>query len=607
MRRVGRLATALAGVCLVGCGSDDSIAPSGPSRGAVVVQSAIDTVRCAPAYEATCYTDAQLAAAVTRHDGAVFVGIAPAGFPHPFAALRTRRSPSWDSVSFELQLSRLKALGVQVDRRFRHLAVVAAHVPPQLAVDLRRLPTTWFIEPQFPRDLRWGETRGPARENSLVVSVMSTEGYPNLSAQQLRDWGVSSIGAPDAWTLGFRGERMDAGVLDGEPLESHPDLQAGPPDGLKAIRMTGQFTSEPFGNQTGHATWVVGAIVARNNAFGTVGAAPSARVLAAKVCTASGQCPPVSTLDALYWMAVNPEIDVVNMSYGGANGTCSITEHLALKEVVDSGKVVVTAGGEGSIPTRDKSPYGCYDESDDDGPYDPPGIAGLINVSAHDIRGEPATYTWYDDPGKDLSIGGPGGDDQDGFLNENPYSTFVTGQVVTSTCGDFSGDGYAPCRGTSMAAPYVSAAVLLIRQKNPTLTPAQVESSLELNVASWPCVLRQPCGARTPAYTWFGTGKVNVTRVFAAQPSLTVTISGRSSVRPQATCTWYAASSGGRSPYTYRWQVDGLIVGSNSNELNYTAGTASFTISVTATDAGGATASDVHPVTVSSSASVCPI
>jgi len=195
MRFLRKVAIAFGALALVGCGADDSLTPSRASRSPALAQVA-STPRCAPAYEATCYTDDELAAAVTRYGGAVFIGIAPAGFPHPFDAIRTGRNPNWDSVSFELEIDRFRALGLQASRRFRHLGVVAAHVSPQLAVQLRRLPTTWFIEPQFPRNQRWGVMRGSVLASWSVVALQSAEAYPDLRSQQLRDWGVTSIGAP---------------------------------------------------------------------------------------------------------------------------------------------------------------------------------------------------------------------------------------------------------------------------------------------------------------------------------------------------------------------------------------------------------------------------
>lgn len=596
-----KLRTATAYVAIlsaIGCGDSSLARSTAPSAVAGDVTTP-EVMPCYPEYEATCYSDQQLETAVARFGGAVFIGVAPVGYPQPFAAIRTNLIPRWDSLAFEQQIRDLNALGVQTDERFRWIAVVAAHVTPAVAVQVRRLPTTWFIEPQFPLEQRWGgnpaTVAGLVKPATLVRALITTEAFPDLTTQQRRDWGVTSIGAPDAWAMGFHGEGMDAGVLDGEPLAAHPDLQAGPPDNRVAIRAIGQFTDEPFGSPNGHATWVVGAIVARDNSFGTVGGAPYARVLHAKVCTATG-CPLAGTIDALHWMAINPEIDVVNMSLGGANGQCTLTGHLAAKEIVDSGKVIVTAGGEGGTPVRDQSPWGCYDEADEDGPYDPPGIAGLINVSAHDIRGEPATYTWFDDPGKDMSVGGPGGDDQDGFSDENPYSTFVAGQVLSTTCGDFSGDGYGPCIGTSMAAPYASAVVLLIRQKFPSYTPAQVESAIEQNVTPWPCTARQPCGSGSPPYTWFGTGRVSVSKIFAPPPP-SVTINGPDWIDTPGTYTWTANPSGGNGTYTYRWEAKDwntstwYFLGSSQNQSrSVTSSTRDFWIRVTVTS-GAQTAS----------------
>lgn len=81
---------------------------------------------------------------------------------------------------------------------------------------------------------------------------------------------------------------------------------------------------------------------------------------------------------------------------------------------------------------------------------------------------------------------------------------------------------------------------------------------------------------------------------------LTVDIYGSSAGEAYTSCTFFAAASGGASPYSYQWYVDGWPVGSDSYELMYTNQGYSYTVSVVVTDANLSQTSDSHYVTISS-------
>ncbi|HEX7373413.1 MAG TPA: S8 family serine peptidase [Steroidobacteraceae bacterium] len=63
-------------------------------------------------------------------------------------------------------------------------------------------------------------------------------------------------------------------------------------------------------------------------------------------------------------------------------------------------------------------------------------------------------------------------DDDDGNGINSPFSTFISGL-------DLPGNEYPNFFGTSASAPHVAAVAALMRQKNPSITPAQVRSILE--------------------------------------------------------------------------------------------------------------------------------
>lgn len=95
------------------------------------------------------------------------------------------------------------------------------------------------------------------------------------------------------------------------------------------------------------------------------------------------------------------------------------------------------------------------------------------------------------------------------------------------------------------------------------------------------------------------------TGVTVVASTLTATIGGPGSVRPNTNCYWWANASGGTSPYSYSWTG-----GSNGNAAgaDYFArspGSGSFQVTVTVTDANGGTKFVSKNVSVSSNAPMC--
>jgi hypothetical protein len=83
-------------------------------------------------------------------------------------------------------------------------------------------------------------------------------------------------------------------------------------------------------------------------------------------------------------------------------------------------------------------------------------------------------------------------------------------------------------------------------------------------------------------------------------PDPTVTISGPSSVRPNANCTWWAVVSGGVPPYAYSW----IPGGAQTSEVTM-SWSSSGTLSVWVTDSLNTGFGAHKNITVSSSAPIC--
>lgn len=101
------------------------------------------------------------------------------------------------------------------------------------------------------------------------------------------------------------------------------------------------------------------------------------------------------------------------------------------------------------------------------------------------------------------------------------------------------------------------------------------------------------------------TGTRSVTVVNPAP--LSVTMGGPTSVKPNVQCYWWANTSGGTPSYGWSWS-GGLSGSAFASEYYATSpSSGSFTVSVTVTDANGATATATKLVTVSTLARTCPV
>lgn len=94
-----------------------------------------------------------------------------------------------------------------------------------------------------------------------------------------------------------------------------------------------------------------------------------------------------------------------------------------------------------------------------------------------------------------------------------------------------------------------------------------------------------------------------------SSPTLSVSISGPSTIQVSATCTWEASASGGNGTYTYSWYNDNQYVGSGST---YSGGRLSgstsntFTLSVVAQASNGYGSASLT-VTEDQNADICMI
>ena len=228
-----------------------------------------------------------------------------------------------------------------------------------------------------------------------------------------------------------------------------------------------------------HGTHVAGTIgvAATNNAAGVAGGAWNVTIVPVR---ALGRCGgKLSDInDAIRWAAGavpardgvkevwnSKPADIINLSIG-LFGPCPASMQAAINDAVAAGAIVVSAAGNARVDTQYFAPGGCQN---------------VISVAANDARGQLTPYSNF---GANVSIMAPGGDmarddDRDG----RPDGILSTKFMKNCTDPANPGAAVAQCyyafeNGTSMAAPHVSAALVLLKAKFPSAVPSELKTRL---------------------------------------------------------------------------------------------------------------------------------
>ncbi len=305
-------------------------------------------------------------------------------------------------------------------------------------------------------------------------------------------WGHDAIDAPEAWELGHRGAGVRVAVLDSGADSSHPDLIPNLNVALSTSFVPGETFDGPPG---GHGTHTIGTVGAADNAFGTIGVAPEAELVAVKVLSAiTGSGSFGGIIQGIVY-AADIDADVINMSLGISGGlpaNCTFgDDHIPANECqelfVATGRATTYAFQQGT--TIVSSAGNEARNLDHDGPVKvfPGELPHVIAVSATAPIGwaldpftfldNPSSYSNYGQSG--IHFAAPGGD----FVY--PGNEVCFGPVVVQFCWVFDmvfstfPGGWGWSAGTSMAAPHVTGvAALIIGANGGDMAPAQVEAAL---------------------------------------------------------------------------------------------------------------------------------
>ena len=231
----------------------------------------------------------------------------------------------------------------------------------------------------------------------------------------------------DAWQ-NYRGDGVTVAVIDTGIDTDHPEFAGRISEysyNATYDKIVKDYTAADGGydwslveDVVGHGTAVTGVIAAAMDGQGTVGIAPQVNIIVIKAeCDANGRFLRGSDLVFGLYYAIERDVDVVNMSFGGG-GDFSAPVRLG----VDSDILMVAAAGNDSTSA----------------PQQPASCEGVIGVGA--LEADSWNLASYSNFGENTNLVAPG-------------------TVYTAAAGG----GYRTMNGTSFSSPIVAAALALMK------------------------------------------------------------------------------------------------------------------------------------------------
>jgi len=265
-------------------------------------------------------------------------------------------------------------------------------------------------------------------------------------------WAYTRIQGPDAWGVERGDPDVVVAVIDTGADLDHEDLLGQ----LDTVNDRNFLLAPTDANYTvadddnGHGTHVTGIVAAAtDNSKGVAGTAPLVKVLPLKVLNSSGEGQSSDVIPAIEY-AVSQGVDVIYMSLALQYGTQSEALHVAIQQATAAGVVVVAASG-----NNGSTGYVSY----------PAAYPECIAVGATGVDDARVSYS---NAGTALDVMAPGG-------------SAVAQTVDNSILSTYPGNRYAVKAGTSMATPFVSGTVALMRAVDPTLTVDEIRSAIEMS------------------------------------------------------------------------------------------------------------------------------
>lgn len=253
-------------------------------------------------------------------------------------------------------------------------------------------------------------------------------------------WGFDAMGIDQFYKTIKTGKikpqrKATIAILDTGVDAKHEDLA----DNYKSTKR--KYDKDTQGHGT-HCAGIAGAV--SNNATGVASFSQNnefVQITSIPVLNNFGMGTQKSIIDGIIEAADN-QVDVISMSLGGrSNPTKQKAYEKAIKYANDAGAIVIVAAGNSNANAKN---------------YAPANVSGVIAVSAIDEQLKRASFSNYVND-LEMGVAAPG---------VNIYSTFPNNE-------------YKIFNGTSMATPYVSGLVGVLKSIKPSLNTAEVYDILQ--------------------------------------------------------------------------------------------------------------------------------
>jgi type VII secretion-associated serine protease mycosin len=251
--------------------------------------------------------------------------------------------------------------------------------------------------------------------------------------QRPAQWGLDRLKAEDVWAR-RTGAGVTVAVVDTGVQADHPDLAGVVLRGTDLVTAGGDGSADGQGHGT-HVAGIVGAVA--NNRVGVAGFAQGVKILPVRVLGNDGSGWNSDIAKGIVY-AADHGAAVVNLSLGGSSSDGASAD--AVRYALARNVVVVAAAGN---ERRSGSPTSY-----------PAAYPGVLAVAATDSADRVASFSTA---GSYVDVAAPGV------------------QILSTV----RGSSYTTMSGTSMATPFVAAAVAILKAADPALTPARAAQVLE--------------------------------------------------------------------------------------------------------------------------------
>lgn len=260
-------------------------------------------------------------------------------------------------------------------------------------------------------------------------------------------WHLEAISLLKARQRGFTGtgKGITVAVLDSGIEANHPEIEGKVIASYRLNPRTQEIQTVPFEDTVGHGTHVAGLICGNQ-----VGVAPEAQIINS-IMFPNGVCNLSDWISWFNWLALQPEINIVNISAGESSLPA---DHFKLfnsliDELTAIGILPVCAVGNDGF-NRSRTPGNCK---------------GSLSVGAINNNHEVASFS-----GSGTIV-----------INNHQYQVPYLVAPGKGVYSSVKGGGYEAWNGTSMATPIVSGVAALILERYPTMTYLDLFDALRSN------------------------------------------------------------------------------------------------------------------------------